>query len=248
MNLIVLSLTGMFCRSEVRFRRLRMCVSSMLGAASEAVFFLVLPGRLFFVAAGVFLLMPVMVLISFGFVGGRVFLRRLSLGWLSAVLLYGAVSAVYSLTGIRILTVYVAILAFFAARFFVRTLAASVHSLQRQLPLTLCWHGRSVRCLGLYDSGNLLCMPQSGEPVHIIAPQTLRRLLGEESGTPQTISYHALGTDCGQICVYRLDQMKIQQQKGTKIVEQPWVGRAQESLLHGKPYQVILHAGVVDNE
>jgi hypothetical protein len=42
--------------------------------------------------------------------------------------------------------------------------------------------------------------------------------------------------------------MKIQQKKTVKILEHPWVGSAQESLLRGKPYQVILHAGVVDNE
>jgi hypothetical protein len=101
--------------------------------------------------------------------------------------------------------------------------------------------------MGLYDSGNLLAMPQSGEPVHIVAPQTLTELFGEEPKPLQTIPYRALGTDEGQIGVCRLDQMKIQQKKGTRILEHPWVGSAQESLLRGKTYRVILHAGVVEN-
>jgi hypothetical protein len=251
MNLIVLSLTDLFCRSTVRLRLPRMCAAALLGAAGEAACFLLLRGRGRFIAVGVFLLVPCMLLLAFGpadGVCGRMFWRRLALGWLSVVLLYGVVSAVYSLTGIRTLTVYTVILAFFAARFFVNTLRASVHGLRRQFPLTLCRNGRTVRCLGLYDSGNLLTMPLSGEPVHIIAPQLLGKLLGEESGSPQTIPFHALGTEGGQIAVYRLDQIRIQKQKETKILEQPWVGRAQESLLRGKPYQVILHAGVIDNE
>jgi hypothetical protein len=266
MNLILLSLTDLFCRSTVRLRLLRRCAAALLGAVGEAAVFLLVSGRGslaaekvlgglprqgLFVAAGVFGLVPGMVLLAFGGAAdarGRNFWRRVTFGWLSAVLLYGVVSAVYNLTGIRTLTVYTAILSFFAARFFVRRLAGSVHSLRRQFSLTLCWHGRSVCCQGLYDSGCLLTMPLSGEPVHIIAPQLLGELLGEERSSPQTIPYHALGTDGGEIAVYRLDQIRIQKQRETKILEQPWVGCAQASLLRGKPYQVILHAGVIDNE
>jgi hypothetical protein len=262
----------------------------LLGAGVTAFFFVALPGRLWFVLAGAFVLVPVMVAVAFGFRGWRAFLRRLSLGLLSAVLLEGAVSAVCSLTGLRTLPVYAAVLAFMVARVLARSLVASARSLRRQFALTLCHRGRSVRCFGLYDSGNLLVMPHSGEPVHIIAPQVLRQLLGDGEivcgervlvdgervcggrvsgdgqsecggwpmgdgqeqdgvlGETRTIGYRALGTDIGQIRVFRIDRMEIQQKTGTKILEHPWVGCAQESLLRGKPYQVILHAGVVDNE
>jgi sigma-E processing peptidase SpoIIGA len=247
MNLIILSLTNLFCKSTVRLLLFRRCAAALCGAACEAVLFLVLPYRLLFVAAGAFFTVPLMILLAFGFGGGRSFGQRLAISWLSTVLLNGVVSAVYGLTGIRTLPVYVAVLSFFPARFFVRMLAGSVKRQRRLFSLTLCGNGKSVRCMGLYDSGCLLTMPLSGEPVHIIAPQLLQKLFGEESGRMQTIPYRALGTDSGQIAVCRLDQMRIQQKKGTKILEHPWVGSAQEALLRDKPYQVILHAGVIDN-
>ena len=41
----------------------------------------------------------------------------------------------------------------------------------------------SVPCIGLLDSGNLLTMPLSGNPVHIADAALLQKLVDEKNGT-----------------------------------------------------------------
>lgn len=248
MYLIVLSLTNIFCKSPVRRRRLRMLFSALLGAVLSAALLLGLPsygGAIFGMA---FFVVPMMLLLNFGFVNIRQFMLRIAVSWLAVIIVNGVVSAFYNLTGIRSLYIYVGILVLLVSRLLVASLMTSVDGQRRRMQVVLRDHGRSVSCMGLYDSGNLLQMPLSGEPVHIIDPALLQNLWGNDSSkVGQVITYHALGTDRGQISVYCLDEMEVRSEKEKKIYPHPWVGRAEDTLLRGKSYQVILNAGVVDN-
>jgi hypothetical protein len=42
--------------------------------------------------------------------------------------------------------------------------------------------------------------------------------------------------------------MEIQMKNGVKVIIKPWIGRAQETLFCGRPYRIILNAGVMENE
>lgn len=247
MNLIVLSLTCVFCKSAVKYLKLRMTAAAFLGAVLSLLCYLVLPWYAGAVAALAFLVIPLMLLLAFGFGGVRMFVIRTGVSWLSIILLNGVVTAVYNLTGVRSLHVYIGVLVLFAARILVRMLLSSVRMQKRQMQLTLTYHGRSVTCMGLYDSGNLLKIPDSGEPVHIIHPVLLEHVLHGEEPEFQMIPYHALGTSEGTIYVCRLDRLRLDDADNPKIMDNPWVGRAQPGLLRGKPYQVILNSDVVDN-
>jgi hypothetical protein len=136
-------------------------------------------------------------------------------------------------------------------------LRSSVVAAKREFFLTLYMGERRVECTGIYDTGCLLTMPGTGEPVSIASASLIRELTGggEESGTAEegcagvrNIPYSALGTDRGMLPVYRLDRMEIHRKKGVKVLVKPWVGQAQEALFGGKPYRVILNVGVIDNE
>jgi hypothetical protein len=254
MNLIVLSLIELLLgHGAGRHRAMKAAIAAFLGAAGSAVFFLTLNSRIVFMAAGAFIVVPFMVIAAFGFGSGGfgLLLRRIVLGWISCVVLEGAAEAAYNIIGIRAWKSYAVFVSYFVARRLLLTLRSSVVVGKREFMLTLYMGEKSVTCLGLYDSGCLLTLPVTGEPVNIASPAIIRELMckAEKSDCEQRlVPYSALGTDCGTLPVYRLDKIKIQRKKGEKILINPWVGQAQETLFGGKPYRVILNAGVIENE
>lgn len=247
MNLIVLSMTRIFYKRPVRFLWLRMVAAALLGSVLSLMFYLILPVYVYAVSGIAFFVVPLMLFFAFGHCGIRQFMMKTGVSWLSIVLLNGVVTAVYNLTGIQSLHIYVCVLALLITRILVCMLLASFGMQKRQMQITLTYHGRSVTCMGLYDSGNLLCIPESKEPVHIINPAVLHQVLKEEEPEFQLIPFHALGTEEGWIYVCRLDELSIEDERCRKIMESPWFGRAEDGLLYGKSYQVILNSAVVDN-
>jgi sigma-E processing peptidase SpoIIGA len=267
MNLIVLSLIDLLLGSASGHRQVgRSALAAFFGAAATAAFFLMFKSRIAFVAGGAFVTVPLMVLLAFGFGGGgfALVLRRIMLGWISCVVLEGAARAVYAISGIRAWKIYALGVSYFLARRFLLMLRSSVSVGKREFSVTLCSGGKSVTCLGLYDSGCLITMPKTGEPVSIVSTSLIRELLGDKSGAGEegeeygteeasssgacAIPYSALGTDCGTLPVYRPERMEIQMKKGVKVIEKPWIGSAQETLFCGRPYRIILNAGVMENE
>jgi hypothetical protein len=265
MNLIVISLIDLLLGSASGHREAgRKALAAFFGAAATAAFFLVLKSRIAFVAAGAFVTVPLMVLLAFGFRGGgfALVLRRIMLGWISCVVLEGAARAAYAISGIRAWKTYALGVSYFLARRFLLMLKSSVFVGKREFNVTLYYGGKKVTCLGLYDSGCLITMPKTGEPVSIASFSLIRELSDDEretaegkSGTEEasssgacTIPYSALGTDCGKLPVYRLEKMEIQMKNGVKVIIKPWIGRAQETLFCGRPYRIILNAGVMENE
>lgn len=224
-----------------------MMAAALLGSVLSLMFYLILPVYVYAVSGIAFFVVPLMLFFAFGHCGIRQFMMQTGVSWLSIVLLNGVVTAVYNLTGIQSLHIYVCVLALLITRILVCMLLASFGMQKRQMQITLTYHGRSVTCMGLYDSGNLLCIPESKEPVHIINPAVLHQVLKEEEPEFQLIPFHALGTEEGWIYVCRLDELSIEDERCRKIMESPWFGRAEDGLLYGKSYQVILNSAVVDN-
>ncbi len=247
MNLIVLSITHIFCKRQVRFLQLRMAVSAALGAILSLVFYLMLPGYAPAVSGIAFFVVPFMLFLAFGRCTVRFFILETGTSWLSILLLNGAVTAVYNLTGIQSLHIYICVLVLIITRTLVQMLISSYDLQKRQMQVSFTYHGRSVTCMGLYDSGNRLCVPLSGEPVHIISPAVLKGLLKDDEPEFKLISFQALGTEEGLVYICCLDEMRIEDKRCRKVYAAPWVGRAQDGLLDGKPYQVILNSVVVDN-
>lgn len=248
MNLIVLSITHIFCKRYVRFLWLRMAAAALLGSILSLAFYLLVQGYAFAVSGIAFFVVPLMLFLAFGRCPPKLFILQTGASWLSIVLLNGVVTAVYNLTGIQSLYIYVCVLVLFITRVLVRMLVSSVNQQKNQMQVTLTYHGRSVTCMGLYDSGNMLCMPGEREAVHIISPAVLKQVLKEDEPEFQFIPFHALGTREGWIYVCRLDALCIEDERCRKVIKSPWVGRAEDGLLYGKSYQVILNSAVVDNE
>lgn len=62
----------------------------------------------------------------------------------------------------------------------VKNLVVSVQRQKRQMSVVLYNKTVSVPCIGLLDSGNLLTMPLSGNPVHIADAALLQKLVDEK--------------------------------------------------------------------
>lgn len=244
MNLIVLSLTYIFCKNPVSMRYLRMVLAAFCGTVSLTLLLVFGPGYGWSMAGHAFVLVPAMIYVAYGWNGKRSFIIRIGISWLSIVLLDGVAEALQNITGLRTIVFYASIAVLLVARVLTCFLIRAVGDLKRMFPVILYQGDKSVRCLGLYDTGNLLSMPNTGEMVHIVSGKLLARLGAEDTAGLQLIPYRALGTQEGWIRVVQLDKLEIHMGREQKIYRNVRCGVAEEVLFQGKSYQVILHSGV----
>lgn len=242
MNLIVLSLTHILCDINGARRCVRRCLAALLGAVCSAGI-LVIASFFTYVVVTLVVIVPLMIAVAFGKQSIRQWIRRILLSWLSMVIVNGIVSTGCLWTGTTGITWYLAILSILAAHVLVRNLIGNMHRQAQNVKVVLTHCGKEVLCTGLYDSGNRLQMPDSGEPVHIISRELFWGL-GLYESEEKSIRYCALGTKDGQIGVSQVERMKVV--SGTKAVcyVNPWMGCAQEGLFRSTDYQIILNSAV----
>ena len=223
MNLIILSLTTVFWKRSVKWGKLRMVAAGLFGAVLSALCLILLGNYRGTMAVMAFFIVPAMLVLAFGWPGGRQFVFCVGTSLLSAVILNGVALAFYNLTGITTLNLYVSIVVLITAHFLVKCMLVSVRQQKRQLEVTLTGSGECVSCMGLYDSGNLLRIPETEEPVHII-----------------------LGAGEGNLKVYRIRALDARQGNFCCHMEPAWVGCGDEALMKGKSYQIILNAAIMN--
>lgn len=249
MNLIILSLTTVFWKRSVKWGKLRMVAAGLFGAVLSALCLILLGNYRGTMAVMAFFIVPAMLVLAFGWPGGRQFVFCVGTSLLSAVVLNGVALAFYNLIGITTLNLYVSIVVLITAHFLVKCMLVSVRQQKRQLEVTLTGSGECVSCMGLYDSGNLLRIPETEEPVHIIAPELMSRLAGKGESdelTEETIAFRALGAGEGNLKVYRIRALDARQGNFCCHMEPAWVGCGDEALMKGKSYQIILNAAIMN--
>ena len=173
--------------SGIVLKRGRYLLAAVLGGAYAAMVFL--PGLVFLAVMPVKLSVGILLsLIAFG--GERRLLRLtvllfgISCGMAGSVLALGllAGSAIPMENGIFYTNVDATVLLLSAAAaYFVLTLAfraAARHSVKGEVvSARLCMAGKTAELAVLLDNGNALREPQSGRPVLVAAPETIRSLL-----------------------------------------------------------------------
>jgi len=107
-------------------------------------------------------------------------------------------------------------------------------------------HGRTWELNGYWDSGNLLQDPYNGKPVNILRETLGKQIFSEESDRMRLIPYCSLGNKNGLLSVYNAEKMYIYQGSERFLVEPAIFGIAEENLLEGKEYDVILQASVLE--
>lgn len=244
MNLIVLSLTYIFCKNAVPMRHLRMFLAAVCGTVALTLLLLFGPGYGWAMAGNAFLVVPAMLYIAFGWDGKRAFVLRLGASWLSIVILDGVATALENLTGLRCLVFYAGIVVLMIARALTELMLSSVRRQGRMYRIIFMQGATSVACMGLFDTGNLLSIPDTGEPVHIVSPGILERLGVIDNGELRMIPFHALGTDEGWIRVAQVERLEVRMGRKRRTYQNVWCGVAEPALLAGRSYQAILNSSL----
>ena len=107
-------------------------------------------------------------------------------------------------------------------------------------------HGTIWQVNGYWDSGNLLRDPYNGEPVNILQRSLADRIFSREEDFMRLVPYCSLGNKSGLLSVYNAERMYIYQERRCFKIEPAVFGIAEDGLLEGKEYDVILQASVIE--
>lgn len=102
---------------------------------------------------------------------------------------------------------------------------------------------KQVQVNALYDSGNRLRYKEENKGIHIVTSAVLRELGTKQKYTD--IQYRALGTTYGQISVYKVEKLEVMSDKKIYEEENVFLGMAEDELLEGKEYQIILNGDIL---
>lgn len=97
----------------------------------------------------------------------------------------------------------------------------------------------------LYDTGNSLYDPVSGNAVSILDGKLLEQLLAEsgKENLPRLIPYHTIAQH-GVLEAYILDEMELSDSSGKRCVKNPMIARMPEE---NRQYQLILHRDLLSS-
>lgn len=125
-------------------------------------------------------------------------------------------------------------------------LSAKKEFMEKIFSVEIIQDGKCYALNGYWDSGNLLVDPYLGKPVQIIDEHTARQIFGEELPAMRLIPFRALGSEGGLLSVCNAQEMHIYQGKNKKVLCPVILGIADNELLRGKEYDVILQASVIE--
>lgn len=105
----------------------------------------------------------------------------------------------------------------------------------------LYFQGKCICVKALIDTGNLLCEPISGVPVHILNQKEAQNLMSKDSIEGiRYIPYHSIGKKEGVLLARYIDCMRIRGKEDCWI-EKPLIGIGEEMVSLENDYQLILN-------
>lgn len=120
--------------------------------------------------------------------------------------------------------------------------------MERILKVDVIHHGKTWELSGYWDSGNLLRDPYNGKPVNILQAKLAGQIFSGPGDYRRLIPYCSLGNANGLLSVYNAEKMYIYQGGKCLLIEPAIFGVAEEGLLEGKEYDVILQASMMEKE
>ena len=134
------------------------------------------------------------------------------------------------------------------------TMVTAVLFLQAAVPLigylTLRLDGRSTDVWGLFDTGNSLTDPYSGEPVCIVEKKALAGLMQSDAFSDgiTLIPYKSLGKEHGLMRLVTMDCMMVEYEGRTRQYEYPKIALYEGSLSKKGEYSMILNTASLDRK
>lgn len=112
---------------------------------------------------------------------------------------------------------------------------------QKNLYQVELWLGEARQTVtALFDTGNHLTEPISGEPVSILWSGAAKELLAEAEGV-FCIPFHSVGREEGILLAIRADRMEIQMEGFRQVIEHPYLAITKQPLSRAGAYQMLLH-------
>lgn len=109
--------------------------------------------------------------------------------------------------------------------------------------VTLCLAGTTLNVPAIIDSGNMLCDPLTGKPVHILCKEAAKKLACTEKPIQiRYIPYSTIHQSSAVLPIVRIDSMLIHQ-SGTsdKRIDSPLIGISEQPCFDNGTYEMILH-------
>lgn len=114
-------------------------------------------------------------------------------------------------------------------------------------PVTLVHRGHAMEIMGYWDSGNQLRDPYDHRPVCILSRHMAAKILNPKKDRVHFIPYCSLGQKEGLLPVTEIACIIIQNGRHEVEIRPAAVGIANEGLLEGKEYDMILHASMLES-
>lgn len=107
---------------------------------------------------------------------------------------------------------------------------------------------REIKLRAYYDSGNQLRDPYTGKAVSIMSFGKAKEFLEIEKDNIRLVPYRSLGEQNGLLRVTDVEILEIMQGSHRIVIKNAVIGVAEEGLLEGKDYDLILHAALLESE
>lgn len=241
MNGIILLIVKEFQKIYGKNRFLRILFAAIAGATMElGMLFFVRNFYLYLVLSHI-MVIPVMVLVAFGWKSIAVYLKTSLAGYLAALLLGGMTTALENIFRIKSMTVLLGVLGGIFVFFGVRYIYAGIQRGKNFCKVSIRNQKNTYCGNGLWDTGNLLIEPMTQQPVHIVSADVLRTLKIELEKPAALVSYTALGNESGVIPVYQAERIEITYGKRQMERQKILLANGGENFLHNKEYQMIIN-------
>lgn len=114
--------------------------------------------------------------------------------------------------------------------------------------IRLFYKGRKVSGNALWDTGNHLRDPFTGEPVMLGESRFLTQLWKTEMPVQRMIPFHSVGKKTGMLYAFQADYVEIKMENGWCRVNNPWVAICDYYLSSDGEYELILHPEMLQKE
>ena len=169
------------------------------------------------------------------------FARALVLFYVGSFLLGGVLQAVRNYLRVGSLFFVIAVAVYCGVEKLWDILVTMQQITLYQCEVDLYFHESCMTVKGLIDTGNLLCDPISGEPVHVLNRKEAGQFFEKEPVTKiRYIPYHSVGKNEGTLLAIPIDRMRV---RGNEEywVKTPLIGISEEAVSFEGDYKMILN-------
>lgn len=237
-------MTGVNLFLKRRSRYLRLVAVAALSSVAGLLLVLYVRNYVLYCLIAHFLLNTLMVFLCFGRCGKKEFLENWLVTYLVVILLGGGMQWVWESNLLPRSYLIQAGAVTFGGYLTLLYLMQRKERGNHIFEVLLRKDNRCIRLKGYWDSGNQLRDPYTGRGVSILSHTKAKEFLEAEKDRIRYVPYRSLGEEAGLLGVTDVDEIVLLEGKKTICFQQAAIGIAQQGLLEGKEYDLILHTSI----